>query len=68
MPSVETTLLQDPPPLAFRGVSGGLWDAIVDRLTAGDPAGSRLIGPSWPDQPNSAAVGMFDYVVPVPSL
>jgi len=41
--------------------SSGLWDAIVDKL---DPAGSRLVGPSWPDQPVASEPGMFDFVVP----
>ena len=68
MPSVETTLLEPPASVTFHRATSGLWDAIVDRLTAADPAGSRLIGPSWPDQPNFAAVGMFDYVVPEPAF
>lgn len=41
---------------------GGLWDAIVVKITLKDPAGSGLVGPSWPDQPNGRELGMFDFV------
>lgn len=45
----------------------GLWEAIVGKIAVTDPAGSGLVGSSWPDQPPSSERGMFDFVVPSPT-
>jgi hypothetical protein len=52
------------PKVSFPTSSAGLWDAIVGKLALNDPAGSRLGGSSWPEQPSRREPGMFDLVAP----